>query len=79
MDPEPEDAVSHRLEFQELQRRMEFLPEDYQTVLTLRFLSGLSPEETARMMNRSEGAVRVLQFRALTALKRLMVKGGLDG
>lgn len=79
VDPEPEDHVSSRLEFQELQRRMEFLPEDYQVVLTLRFLSGLSPEETARMMNRSEGAVRVLQFRALTALKRLMAKGGVDG
>ena len=79
MDPEPEDTVSSRLEFQELKRRMEFLPEDYQIVLTLRFLSGLSPEETARMMNRSEGAVRVLQFRALSALKRLMAKGGVDG
>lgn len=78
MDPEPEDSVLTRLEFQELQRRMEFLPEDYQIVLNLRFLSGLSPEETAKMMNRSEGAVRVLQFRALTALKRLMAKGGVD-
>lgn len=79
MDPDPEDEVSRRLDFQDLQRVMTHLPEDYQNVLTFRFLSGLSPEETAQIMNRSEGAVRVLQFRALAALKRLLNRGGVDG
>lgn len=79
MDPDPEDSVSRKLDFQELQRIMENLPEDYKNVLTFRFLSGLSPEETAQMMNRSEGAIRVLQFRALAALKRLLNRGGVDG
>ena len=79
MDPDPEDSVSRKLDFQELQRVMENLPEDYKNVLTFRFLSGLSPEETAQMMNRSEGAIRVLQFRALAALKRLLNRGGVDG
>lgn len=78
-DPDPEDSVSHKLDFLELQKVMVFLPEDYKNVLTLRFLNGLSPEETATMMNRSEGAVRVLQFRALAALKRLLNRGGVDG
>lgn len=79
MDPDPEDSVAHKIEFQDLQKFMESLPEDYRNVLILRFLNGLSPEETAQMMNRSEGAVRVLQFRALTALKRLLNRGGVDG
>lgn len=79
MDPEPEDVVSRKLDFQDLQRMMESLPEDYRNVLTLRFLNGMTPEETALMMNRSEGAVRVLQFRALAALKRLLNRGGVDG
>lgn len=78
-DPDPEDTVSRKIDFQDLQRVMETLPEDYKNVLTLRFLSGLSPEETANMMNRSEGAIRVLQFRALAALKRLLNRGGVDG
>jgi len=78
-DPGPEESVSHRIEFQDLQRIMENLPEDYRNVLILRFLSGLSPEETAIMMDRSEGAVRVLQFRALAALKKLLQKGNVDG
>jgi RNA polymerase sigma-70 factor, ECF subfamily len=79
MDPQPEDVVSRKLDFQDLQRMMENLPEDYRNVLTLRFLNGMSPEETALMMNRSEGAIRVLQFRALAALKRLLNRGGVDG
>jgi RNA polymerase sigma-70 factor (ECF subfamily) len=42
---------------------------DYQSVLTLRFISELSPEETAQVMKRSVGAIRVLQHRALNALR----------
>lgn len=45
-----------------------------QEVLTLRFVSNLSHAETAQVMGRSEGAVRVLQHRALAALRRLLVE-----
>jgi RNA polymerase sigma-70 factor (ECF subfamily) len=45
------------------------LPADYQTVLLLRVFEELSAEETARRMGRTPGAVRMLQMRALTALR----------
>jgi RNA polymerase sigma-70 factor (ECF subfamily) len=45
------------------------LPEDYQTVLLLRVFEGLSAEEVAQRMGRTAGAVRMLQMRALTALR----------
>src|SRR5205823_12370398 len=45
------------------------LPADYQSVLLLRVFEGLSAEEVAQRMNRSAGAVRMLQLRALTALR----------
>jgi RNA polymerase sigma-70 factor (ECF subfamily) len=45
------------------------LPEDYQTVLLLRVFEELPAEEVAQRMGRSAGAVRMLQMRALTALK----------
>jgi RNA polymerase sigma-70 factor (ECF subfamily) len=45
------------------------LPEDYQTVLILRVFEGLPAEEVAQRMNRTAGAVRMLQMRALTALR----------
>jgi RNA polymerase sigma-70 factor (ECF subfamily) len=45
------------------------LPADYQTVLLLRIFEGLPAEEVARHMDRTAGAVRMLQLRALTALR----------
>lgn len=48
------------------------LPEDYQTVLLLRVFEELPAEEVARQMGRSAGAVRMLQMRALSALRQEM-------
>ena len=74
-EPGPVDAVANTLEHQQLRQVMQQLREDYRTVLALRFLSELSPEETARAMGRSAGAVRVLQHRALAALRSMMESG----
>lgn len=43
-----------------------------QQVLSLRFAGGLSIEETAKVMDRSEGAVKFLQHSALQALRRVL-------
>ncbi len=45
------------------------LPLPYQTVLDLRFKQDLSVSETAKIMNKTEVGIRVLQHRALKALK----------
>jgi RNA polymerase sigma-70 factor (ECF subfamily) len=65
-------AFVEKQEHQELYQKLSMLKADYRTVLTLRFLNELSPKETAQVMKRSEGAVRVLQHRALSALKKLV-------
>ena len=69
-NPGPAELTGTRLEHQELLKVMSHLNEDYQTVLVLRFLSELSPEETAQVMQRSSGSIRVLQHRALEALRK---------
>ena len=46
------------------------LSSDQQNVLALRFGSGYSLEETARVMQKNVNAVKALQFRALAALQR---------
>jgi RNA polymerase sigma-70 factor, ECF subfamily len=74
-DPGPEEVVNNQIENCDLRNTISALREDYQSVLVFRFLSGLSPEETAHVMQRSVGAVRVLQHRALTALKDLLERG----
>ena len=50
------------------------LPDDYQQVLLLRVFEELPAEEVAQRMGRSAGAVRMLQMRALTALRDAMGK-----
>lgn len=71
----PEEVVDSSIESHDLRETISELREDYRNVLIFRFLSGLSPEETAQVMQRSVGAVRVLQHRALSALKDLLERG----
>lgn len=70
--PDPGEILITKLEHQKLRAILTQLREDYRTVLVLRFLSDLSPEETAEAMGRSSGAVRVLQHRALIAVRSLI-------
>ena len=46
------------------------LPDDQRQVVLLRFGGELRNKEIAAIMDRSEGAVKLLTFRALTALRR---------
>lgn len=71
---DPAQAPLAYLEHKEIQHVLGQLREDYQKVLKLRFLADLSPDETAQVMGRSPGAVRVLQHRALGALRKLLHK-----
>ncbi len=64
------EMVGNQLEHQQILRILKKLKADYQSVLILRFISELSPEETAQVMKRSVGAIRVLQHRALNALRQ---------
>lgn len=74
-EPGPEESVTELLSNIELRNMLSELREDYRSVIIFRFLSGLSPEETAQAMQRSVGAIRVLQHRALSALKDLLERG----
>lgn len=51
-----------------LRRAIAALPEDRRQVVVLRFVDGLSAREIGDVLGRSEGAVRVLQHRALRQL-----------
>lgn len=72
--PSPETQLLHEHERQELHRALAMLPPDYREVLVLRFINNQSLEELAVAMGRSSGAVRVLQHRALKALRKALEK-----
>ncbi|MGI8847256.1 MAG: RNA polymerase sigma factor [Candidatus Dormibacteria bacterium] len=46
------------------------LPDDQRQAVVLRFAGDLRNREIAEIMNRSEGAVKLLTFRALTSLRK---------
>ncbi|HEX7196966.1 MAG TPA: sigma-70 family RNA polymerase sigma factor [Candidatus Limnocylindria bacterium] len=48
------------------------LPEDRRQVIVLRFVDGLTAREIGDVLGRSEGAIRVLQHRALRELRSLL-------
>ncbi len=53
------------------------LPDDYREVLALRVVADVSVEDTAAIMGKSQGAVKQLQRRALSALKkRALLRNG---
>jgi len=57
---------------EEIRWAMVRLTIDQQHVLALRFSQDLSLEETATIVGKSINAVKVLQFRALAAMRRLL-------
>ena len=67
--PSPSHAAAQRESALRLAEALARLPEDYQTVLLLRVFEGLPAEEVAKRMGRTAGAVRMLQMRALAALR----------
>lgn len=67
-DVDPAGVVGIAEESRRLRRALEALPEDRRQVVILRFVDGLSAREIGAVLGRSEGAVRVLQHRALRQL-----------
>jgi RNA polymerase sigma-70 factor (ECF subfamily) len=78
LEPEPgPELVIARLERKaDLLAAVRALPDDQQQVILLRFGQELRNKEIARIMQRSEGAVKALLHRALTALHRRLATGG---
>ncbi|MBB6214158.1 RNA polymerase sigma-70 factor (ECF subfamily) [Anaerosolibacter carboniphilus] len=48
------------------------LNEEQRVVVELRIIKGYSVDEAARIMNKKEGTIRVLQYRALQALAKIL-------
>jgi RNA polymerase sigma-70 factor, ECF subfamily len=75
-------AKANAAEIEEVERRamlyrlVETLPEEQRRVVVLRFVEEKSIKEVAREVGKTEGAVKQLQFRALTNLRARM--GGAD-
>ena len=66
----PDTEVLTRLRDERLVAAIKQLGPDQAECITLRFLQGLSLADTARVLGKSEGAVKQLQLRATRALRK---------
>ena len=68
----PETIVESDMANQIVRQCVKELTEDQQKVLSLRFAQGMSVGGTARIVHKSVNAVKVLQYRALSTLRRML-------
>ncbi len=73
---DPAQALSNKQMLAELSDAVAELTEDQQNVISLRFGYEMSIKDVAKVMGKSEGAVKQLQARAVAALSRKMAGGG---
>jgi RNA polymerase sigma-70 factor (ECF subfamily) len=71
-----ERAVERRLTQSRLADALAELTEEQRQVITLRFVEGMTSKEVGRVLDKSTGAVKALQHRALAALARILKTEG---
>jgi RNA polymerase sigma-70 factor (ECF subfamily) len=67
--PSGDAASNERID---LHQAMQRLSTEQQQVIHLRFVEGMTSDQVAQIMSKSEGAVKILQHRALKVLKGLL-------
>jgi RNA polymerase sigma-70 factor, ECF subfamily len=70
----PESEIMGMFDIQRVRHALRMLTPDHQEVLLLRFGQHLSLKETAQLMGKNIGAVKSLQFRAVSTLKQILIE-----
>jgi len=68
----PDQVVGRRLERERLRRALDELTTDQRDVILLRFGEGMTAPQVAKVLGKTEEAVRALQRRGLSNLRRLL-------
>ena len=71
---DPGQAVDRTLTAQHVASALRHLTEEQRQVIVCKFVEDLDNAEIARLMGKSEGAIKALQHRALDALRRTLLK-----
>jgi RNA polymerase sigma-70 factor (ECF subfamily) len=70
--PDPFSRVETKLSFDQVFEASRDLPNAQREVIWLRFAAGLSVGDTARVLGKREGNVKVLQHQAIASLRKLL-------
>jgi RNA polymerase sigma-70 factor (ECF subfamily) len=71
-DGDPVRSVESSFDREHLRQALGSLTQEQVQVITLRFLEDLSIAEVANIMDKTEGAIKALQYRAVLSLRRVM-------
>jgi len=68
--------VEVKLEINNLEAVLKKIKDEYRDVIVLKYIDGLSTKEIARIMDKSNGSVRILLHRALNVIRELVNQNG---
>jgi len=75
-DHNPVVMAEDSLDAERLRTAISRLTEEQAEVITLRFLEGYNISEVAEMLDKTEGSIKALQYRAVTTLRQLLQHEG---
>lgn len=71
-DESPERQAESEYEQKEIRRIISALPDEQRQVIMMKFIEGFSYTEIAASLQKSEGAIRVIQHRALKKMRSML-------
>jgi RNA polymerase sigma-70 factor (ECF subfamily) len=74
----PESQVEIKFEQLRIREAISKLKGDKQKIIVLRYIDGYKIEEIAKMLNCSQGAIRITQYRALIELRKTLNEKSLE-
>jgi len=75
---DPKQITEDGLNSSFLKTAINDLSKDYRDLVILRFIDDLSYKEIASILGKTEGSIRIMQFRAVRKLKAILEKKGFD-
>ena len=75
-EPDPQGEYLRGEQVRGLESALRQLPEEQRSMLVLRFVEEMGYAEMAKIVGKSPGALRVMQHRALAALRRILEREG---
>ena len=72
---DPQREVENKFDIERVNRATKKLTDAQREVISLRFAGGLAIAEVARVMGKSQGAVKALQHSAIVALRKALLAG----
>jgi len=67
------DKIDLKIQIEKVMKALKKLKPEYQDIIIMRFVDDLSIKEVAKVLDKSEGAVKIMQHRAINSLKKLLI------